>query len=107
MSLIALVLPSARDCYNDQRLQECYAVNGTIVEIVLDTPRARTRRKHGQIAASGRDRGNNVPMNDKDVIMVHSSDLHVDHDYTARLHGGDGTAGLTCVLNAARAIGAD
>ena len=45
-----LVLPSARDCY-DQRLQECYAVNGTIVEIVLETPRARTRRKHGQIAA--------------------------------------------------------
>jgi DNA repair exonuclease SbcCD nuclease subunit len=46
-------------------------------------------------------------MNTKDVIMVHSSDLHVDHDYTARLHGGDGTAGLKCVLHAARAIGAD
>jgi DNA repair exonuclease SbcCD nuclease subunit len=46
-------------------------------------------------------------MNSKDIIMVHSSDLHVDHDYTARLHGGDGTAGLACVLHAARAVGAD
>ncbi len=46
-----LVLPSARNYDNDQRLQGCYAVNGTIVDILLDTPRARTRRKHGQIAA--------------------------------------------------------
>ena len=43
----------------------------------------------------------------RDIIVVHSSDLHVDHDYTARLHGGDGTAGLACVLDAARGIGAD
>ncbi len=43
----------------------------------------------------------------RDVVVVHSSDLHVDHDYTARLHGGDGTAGLACVLNAARGLGAD
>ena len=43
----------------------------------------------------------------RDIIVVHSSDLHVDHDYTARLHGGDGTAGLACVLNAARDLGAD
>src|SRR5580658_954869 len=43
----------------------------------------------------------------RDVIVVHSSDLHVDHDHTARLHGGDGTAGLACVLGAARDIGAD
>ena len=35
------------------------------------------------------------------------SDLHVDHHYTAQLHGGDGAAGLVCVLNAARALGAD
>jgi DNA repair exonuclease SbcCD nuclease subunit len=42
-----------------------------------------------------------------DVTVVHSSDLHVDHDYTARLHGGDGTAGLACVLKAARDISAD
>src|SRR6185295_18679874 len=46
-------------------------------------------------------------MSSKDVIMVHTSDLHVDHDYTARLHGGDGTAGLACVLGAARAMAAD
>jgi DNA repair exonuclease SbcCD nuclease subunit len=43
----------------------------------------------------------------RDVVIVHSSDLHVDHDYTARIHGGDGTAGLACVLAAARGIGAD
>src|SRR5205085_10119784 len=41
------------------------------------------------------------------IVLVHSSDLHVDHDYTARLHGGDGTSGLACVLAAARGIGAD
>jgi DNA repair exonuclease SbcCD nuclease subunit len=43
----------------------------------------------------------------RDVVVVHSSDLHVDHDYTARLHGGDGTTGLACVLAAARDNGAD
>src|SRR6202051_2669051 len=43
----------------------------------------------------------------RDVVVVHSSDLHVDHDYTARLHGGDGTAGLSCVLEAARDLAAD
>lgn len=43
----------------------------------------------------------------RDIVVVHSSDLHVDHDYTARLHGGDGTAGLACVLNAARKMAAD
>src|SRR5215468_9765421 len=43
----------------------------------------------------------------KDIVVVHSSDLHVDHDYTARLHGGDGTAGLSSVLSAARGAGAD
>jgi len=43
----------------------------------------------------------------RDVVIVHSSDLHLDHDYTARLHGGDGTAGLTSVLRAARNVDAD
>jgi DNA repair exonuclease SbcCD nuclease subunit len=43
----------------------------------------------------------------RDILIVHSSDLHVDHDYTARLHGGDGTAGLACVLDAARKMAAD
>jgi DNA repair exonuclease SbcCD nuclease subunit len=43
----------------------------------------------------------------RDIVVVHSSDLHVDHDYTARLHGGDGTAGLACVLDAARGMKAD
>jgi DNA repair exonuclease SbcCD nuclease subunit len=47
-----------------------------------------------------------TPMN-RDIVLVHTSDVHVDHDYTARLHGGDGTAGLACVLDAARGVGAD
>ncbi|HEX3949463.1 MAG TPA: metallophosphoesterase [Steroidobacteraceae bacterium] len=42
-----------------------------------------------------------------DVTVVHSSDLHVDHDYTARLHDGDGAAGLAAVLQAARDAAAD
>jgi DNA repair exonuclease SbcCD nuclease subunit len=42
----------------------------------------------------------------RDLTIVHSSDLHLDHDYTARLHGGDGTAGLAGVLKAACSIGA-
>jgi DNA repair exonuclease SbcCD nuclease subunit len=48
-----------------------------------------------------------MPPLTRDIVVVHSSDLHVDHDYTARLHGGDGTAGLACVLAAARGIAAD
>jgi DNA repair exonuclease SbcCD nuclease subunit len=43
----------------------------------------------------------------RDVIVAHSSDLHIDDDHTARLHGGDGAAGLACVLDAAQAAGAD
>jgi DNA repair exonuclease SbcCD nuclease subunit len=43
----------------------------------------------------------------RDIVVVHSSDLHVDDDYTARIHGGDGTAGLACVLDAARSAAAD
>jgi DNA repair exonuclease SbcCD nuclease subunit len=43
----------------------------------------------------------------QEIVVAHSSDLHVDHHYTAQLHGGDGAAGLICVLDAARALGAD
>lgn len=43
----------------------------------------------------------------RDIVVVHTSDLHVDHDYTARLHGGDGAGGLACVLEAARGMAAD
>lgn len=42
-----------------------------------------------------------------DIVVVHSSDLHMDDDYTARLHGGDGTAGLAGVLALAGSTGAD
>jgi DNA repair exonuclease SbcCD nuclease subunit len=46
-------------------------------------------------------------MQGRDIVVVHSSDIHVDHVYTAQIHGGDGAAGLACVLNAARQLGAD
>ena len=41
-----------------------------------------------------------------DILLVHSSDLHVDDEATATKHG-DGTAGLAAVLAAARAARAD
>ncbi len=40
------------------------------------------------------------------VLLAHSSDLHIDEDFTARVYGGDGTAGLRFVLEAARRDGA-
>ena len=51
--------------------------------------------------------GQSDGLGDNDIIVAHSSDLHMDHDYTARLHGGDGTAGLAAVLRAARRLRAD
>jgi DNA repair exonuclease SbcCD nuclease subunit len=42
-----------------------------------------------------------------EVVLVHSSDLHVDDGVTADAHDGDGTAGLALVLAAARKVGAD
>ena len=45
--------------------------------------------------------------NRRDIRLVHSSDLHVDDDRVAAMHGGDGTAGLRGVLAMAHALGAD
>jgi DNA repair exonuclease SbcCD nuclease subunit len=42
-----------------------------------------------------------------EVVLVHSSDLHVDEDRAATHRGGDGTAGLRAVLVIARAVRAD
>ena len=44
---------------------------------------------------------------DGEVRLVHSSDLHVNDDRVALMHGGDGTGGLTAVLAAARDLAAD
>ncbi len=44
---------------------------------------------------------------DVDVLVLHSSDVHVTEGFTEPLHRGDGTAGLRVVLAAARASGAD
>lgn len=41
-----------------------------------------------------------------DIVLVHSSDLHVDEDRPED-HGGDGTAALHSVLATARAVSAD
>jgi len=46
-------------------------------------------------------------MHDKDIVVVHTSDIHVDHVYTAQIHGGDGAGGLQCVLAAAKKLDAD
>lgn len=37
----------------------------------------------------------------REILVAHTSDVHVDHDYTARLFGGDGAGGLRLVLQAA------
>src|SRR5438874_3776357 len=42
-----------------------------------------------------------------EIVLVHSSDLHVDDDRIAAQHDGDGTAGLRAVLATARRFGAD
>src|SRR6266849_2815419 len=42
----------------------------------------------------------------RDIVLVHSSDLHVDDDRIAALNGGDGTGGLRNVLAMARELGA-
>jgi DNA repair exonuclease SbcCD nuclease subunit len=44
---------------------------------------------------------------DRDIVLVHSSDLHVDDDRIAAMHGGDGAAGLRGVIETARDVGAD
>jgi DNA repair exonuclease SbcCD nuclease subunit len=41
------------------------------------------------------------------LVIVHSSDLHVDDGSTAEAHGGDGTAGLRAVLRTAQDLAAD
>jgi DNA repair exonuclease SbcCD nuclease subunit len=43
----------------------------------------------------------------REIVIVHGSDLHIDDDYTAQLHGGDGAAGLTAVLEATATARAD
>src|SRR3984957_1327038 len=42
-----------------------------------------------------------------DIVLVHSSDLHVDDDPHQGPYGEDGTAGLRVVLDAAKALKAD
>src|SRR6185437_3861384 len=43
----------------------------------------------------------------RELRLVHSSDLHVDDDRIASLHGGDGTGGLAAVIAPAHRLGAD
>ena len=42
-----------------------------------------------------------------EIVVVHSSDVHVDHDYNARRFGGDGVGPLRAVINAAHDVRAD
>lgn len=43
----------------------------------------------------------------RDIVVVHTSDVHVDNEYAARTNGGDGARPLALVLNAAREVAAD
>ena len=43
----------------------------------------------------------------KEIVIVHTSDVHVDHEYTARQNNGDGAAPVAKVLEAAREVDAD
>ena len=43
----------------------------------------------------------------RDIHIVHTSDVHVDHEYTARANDGDGTAPLARVLDKAKLLDAD
>ena len=42
-----------------------------------------------------------------ELVVVHTSDVHVDHDYNARRFGGDGVGPLRAVINAAQDARAD
>ena len=42
-----------------------------------------------------------------DIVLVHSSDLHIDHQYGPEIYGGVATMGLRVVLGAAAALDAD
>ena len=42
-----------------------------------------------------------------EIILVHSSDLHVDNDPHQSPYGADGTTGLRVVLEAARDVASD
>jgi DNA repair exonuclease SbcCD nuclease subunit len=44
---------------------------------------------------------------DSEIRIIHTSDVHVDDDYTANAWGGDGNGGLLRVLDAARRVEAD
>src|SRR5579871_3503918 len=41
-----------------------------------------------------------------DILVIHSSDIHVGEGFTEPVHAGDGTAGLRVVLAAAHASAA-
>lgn len=65
---------------------------------------ALSRKTHDMNVISRR---RNFTAPDSDVVVVHSSDVHVSEGYTEPVHAGDGTAGLRVVLDAARAARAD
>lgn len=48
-----------------------------------------------------------MPSTRPGLLLAHSSDQHIDDDFTARTYGGDGTAGLRLVIATAREAGAD
>ena len=66
-----------------------------------------TRTPAPEGAPTGKGRNDATAQGAGDIVIAHSSDVHVDHHYTARLFGGDGAGGLRLVFEAAREAGAD
>lgn len=64
-----------------------------------------TKRSAGKPALESRDK--KAPANGRDIVIAHTSDVHVDHHYTPKLFNGDGTGSLKVVLQAARLAAAD
>ena len=44
---------------------------------------------------------------DRELVIVHSSDLHIEHDYMGSPYDDDPAAGLSAVLSTAQRHGAD
>ena len=43
----------------------------------------------------------------RDIVVAHTSDVHVEHDYATPLNKGDGAKPLAVALAGARGAGAD
>ena len=78
-------------------LEKVHRVEGAPGEGGEAQPRAaghqgRRVRQVPQGQRAGHQEADEVVMQSREIVVVHSSDVHVDHVYTAQIHGGDGAA---------------